>query len=63
MLQRVPPDIRIFTPAFRFFSNSNVRRLRSALRADANNPAAPAPTTITSKQVAELGVRAIELMS
>ena len=48
ILQRVPPDIKIFTPGLRFFSSSSVRRPRSALRAAANSPAAPAPTTTTS---------------
>jgi hypothetical protein len=48
MLQRVPPDINILTPAFRFFSKTSVRRPRSTLRHAANNPAAPAPITTTS---------------
>ena len=38
MLQRVPPDIKILTPGLRFFSNSSVRRPRSALRVAANKP-------------------------
>ena len=31
-LQRVPPEMRIFTPGLRFFSNSSVRRPSSASR-------------------------------
>ena len=48
-LQRVPPDIRILTPGLRFFSKSSVRRPRSAARAAASNPAAPAPMTTNSQ--------------
>src|SRR5687768_15154409 len=49
MLQRVPPDIRILTPGFLFFSRRRVRWPRSAARRAATNPAAPAPMTITSQ--------------
>src|SRR3954469_3999141 len=52
MLQRVPPDIRILTPGLRFFSIRRVRRPRSALHEAASKPAAPAPTTMTSYEVA-----------
>src|SRR5687767_5051760 len=48
MLQRVPPEIRIFTPALVFFSKSSVRFPRSAARIAAINPAAPAPAMTTS---------------
>ena len=47
MLQRVPPDIKILTPIFVFFSRTKTRRPRTPALAAAINPAAPAPTTIT----------------
>ena len=59
MLHRVPPDMRIFTPALRFFSNSTTRRPRSAARAAASIPAAPAPITATS-QVRAIGSQICE---
>src|SRR5262245_45404429 len=56
MLQRVPPDMRIFTPGLRFFSRSNVRRPRSAARSAAINPAAPAPTTTAFQDTISSGM-------
>ncbi len=50
MLQRVPPDIRIFTPGLEFFSSKRVRKPRSAARVAARRPAAPAPMTTTSTE-------------
>src|SRR5262249_37856477 len=49
MLQRVPPDMRILTPGFLFFSSRSVRLPRSAARITAISQAAPAPMTITSQ--------------
>ena len=48
MLHRVPPDMRILTPAFLPFSNSSTLRPRSAAWIAAINPAAPAPRMIAS---------------
>src|SRR5476651_1318372 len=48
MLQRVPPDMRILTPGFLFFSRRSTCLPRSAARRAAIKPAAPAPTTTTS---------------
>ena len=47
-LQRVPPDMRILTPARRFFSRIKAFAPSSAARIPANNPAAPPPKTTTS---------------
>jgi hypothetical protein len=47
-LQRVPPDMRILTPAFFPFSSSSTRRPRSAAKVAANSPAAPAPRMTAS---------------
>ncbi len=47
-LQRVPPDMRIFTPGLVFFSRSSTLNPRSAPRAAASRPAGPAPITTTS---------------
>lgn len=63
MLQRVPPDIRIFTPSFRFFSSNSVFRPRSPALAAAMSPAAPAPITMTSQVVTRcllLGLSKVE---
>src|SRR6185437_13378068 len=48
MLQRVPPDMRILTPARAFFSRRRTRRPASAALIAAISPAAPAPMTATS---------------
>jgi hypothetical protein len=49
MLQRVPPDIKILTPSFRFFSSSKTFSPRAPALAAAINPAAPAPMMTKSK--------------
>ena len=49
ILHRVPPDIKILTPARRFFSSTITRAPHWAARMPANRPAAPAPSTATSK--------------
>jgi MoxR-like ATPase len=48
MLQRVPPDIKILTPGFRFFSKTSTRLPLCAAVPAAHNPAAPPPITIRS---------------
>lgn len=48
-LQRVPPDIRIFTPGRRFFSSKITFRPRSAAVMAAKRPAAPPPMMMQSK--------------
>src|SRR5690606_27771071 len=44
-LQRVPPDIRMFTPGLAVFSSPSVRRPSSAPRVEAKRSAVSAPTT------------------
>ena len=51
MLQRVPPDIKILTPALLFFSKTSTCFPRAAAVPAAQRPAAPPPTMITSQRV------------
>src|SRR4051812_32461249 len=54
MLQRVPPDMRILTPGFRFFSRRRVRLPCSAAAMAAMRPAAPAPMTTISQASSDI---------
>jgi len=57
-LQRVPPEMRILAPILARESNSRMRAAGDCFLAmiAARNPAAPAPTTATSKDTADEGL-------
>ena len=56
-LHRPPPDIRIFRPIRLPLSSTSVLRPRFAASMAQNNPAAPAPITITSQLCSALKAR------